>query len=134
MLHPLAKNTLDEYLNSRIELGEVMTGEEYLLIPSRNPLNPAKLNKPLNPKTIDYILEKYCKKAGINIKISPHSARATYIGSALENGVALWKISQDVGHQSVRTTEIYNKRRLRAENSPVHSLGFLNINKKKKSA
>ncbi len=134
ILHPTAKKILDEYLKSRTQHDEVLTGEEFLLIPSRNPREPGKLNKSLNPKTIDYILQKYCKKAGINTRVSPHSARATYIGSALENGVALWKISQDVGHSSVRTTEIYNKRRLKAENSPVHSLGFLNSKRDKKSA
>ena len=71
-------------------------GDEYLFTPTKNPLDPRKLNKPLNPKSVDYILKKYCKKAGIFQRISPHSARATYIGSALENGVELWKISQDV--------------------------------------
>lgn len=130
IIHPTAKAILDDYLEEQFRKGEIISGEEYLLRPTRNPLNPQKLNKPLNPKTIDYILEKYCKKAGIFHKVSPHSARATYIGSALENGVELWRVSLDVGHESVRTTEIYNKRRSGAKNSPVHSLGFFNNLKK----
>jgi len=130
VIHPSAKAILDDYLQDQIDQGELTSGEEYLLRPSRNPLNPKQLNKPLNPKTIDYILGKYCQKAGIYQKVSPHSARATYIGSALENGVDLWRVSLDVGHESVRTTEIYNKRRAGVKNSPVHSLGFFNNYKK----
>jgi integrase/recombinase XerD len=130
VLHPSAKLVLDQYLNSLVESGAISSGNEYLLQPTRNPLNPGNLNKPLNPKTVNYILDKYCKKAGIFKRISPHSARATYIGSALENGVDLWRVSLDVGHESVRTTEIYNKRRSGIKNSPVHSLGFFNQNKK----
>ena len=125
LLHPSAKKVLDDYLNYIQEENELISGSEYLFKPTRNPLNPGQLNKALNPKSVDYILEKYCREAEIFQRISPHSARATYIGSALENGVELWKISQDVGHESVRTTEIYNKRRSNLKNSPVHSLGFL---------
>ena len=130
LLHPSARLVLEEYLSQKVSSNSVSSGEEYLFTPTKNPLEPNKLNKPLNPKSVDYILKKYCKEAGIFQRISPHSARATYIGSALENGVELWKISQDVGHESVRTTEIYNKRRSNLKNSPVHSLGFLE-NKKK---
>ena len=132
LLHPSTKLILDEYLSHKVNPDSLANGDEYLFTPTKNPLEPKNLNKPLNPKSIDYILKKYCKQAGIFQRISPHSARATYIGSALENGVELWKISQDVGHESVRTTEIYNKRRSALKNSPVHSLGFL-VNRKKVS-
>ncbi len=130
VLHPSARIVLDEYINFQITKGAILNPDEFLLKPTRNPLEPGKLNKPLNPKTVDYILRKYCLMAGIEKRITPHSARATYIGSALENGVELWRVSQDVGHESVRTTEIYNKRRSKINNSPVHSLGFLNGCKK----
>ncbi len=73
----------------------------------------------------DYIFIKYCKLAGVNKKVSPHSARATYIGSALQNGASIVKVSKDVGHSSVKTTEEYNKRGNRYEDSPINSLGFL---------
>ena len=58
-------------------------------------------------------------------RISAHSARASYIGSALESGIDLWKVAQDVGHSSVKTTELYNKRRSRLEDSPAYDLTFL---------
>lgn len=130
VLHPSAKMVLDQYLHFLCESGDIISGDEYLLRPTKNPKDPKNLNKPINPKSIDYILRKYCQKAGIFERISPHSARATYIGSALENGVELWRVSLDVGHESVRTTEIYNKRRSNIKNSPVHSLGFFKPFKK----
>ncbi len=70
-------------------------------------------------------MKSWCKKAGIHHRISPHSARASYIGSALDNGVDLYKISRDVGHASVKTTEEYNKRKQRISESPVWGLGFM---------
>ena len=130
VVHPSAKEILDDYINHTFN-GDLLTkGDEFLFRPTKNPSQPQLLNKSLNPKTIDYIVKKYCKMAGIFDRISPHSARATYIGSALEAGVELWRVSQDVGHESIRTTESYNKRRTKLENSPVHSLGFFSGLKK----
>ena len=130
VIHESAKIVLDEYLEASCSEHEVINEDDFLIRPTKNPHEPTNLNHPLNPKTVDYIVKKYCKLAGIKDRISPHSARATYIGSALENGVELWRVSKDVGHQSTRTTEIYNKRRLSTEHSPVHHLGFFQKGKK----
>ena len=97
----------------------------FLLRPSKNPLNPGKLNKGLNPKSVDYILKKYARSADIYERISPHSARASYIGSALENGADLYRLSLDVGHSSVKTTQSYNKRELFSKKGVSEHLGFL---------
>ena len=91
---------------------------------SKNPLNPGKLNKGLNPKSVDYILKKYARSADIYERISPHSARTPYIGSALENGADLYRLSLDVGHSSVKTTQSYNKRELFSKKC-VGTPGFL---------
>jgi len=115
---------IQKYLAFLKETGEEILPEDYLLRPSKNPLEPKNLKKKLNPKSIDYIFKLYCKKAGIFHRVSPHSARASYIGSALENGANLLHVSQDVGHSSVKTTQEYNKRRNSIKNSPVNILGY----------
>ena len=97
-LPDIAVNKLFNYL----EEFPIEDEESYLLRPSKNPLSPNNLNKPLNPKSVDYILKKYCKLANIYERISPHSARASYIGSALENGADLFRLSLDVGRSSVK--------------------------------
>lgn len=131
VLHPDCAAVLDDYIRWMSSQGRKLHPQDWLLQPTKNP-EDGELNKKLRPSSIDYILKKACQKVGISEKISPHSARATYIGSALENGVDLWKVSQDVGHSSVRTTEIYNKRRQSIQDSPAYQLGF--FNKKAKSS
>ncbi|MCB9092149.1 MAG: tyrosine-type recombinase/integrase [Halobacteriovoraceae bacterium] len=117
---------IEEYLHWMDVQKRSVEAEDWLFQPTRNPLEAGHLAKPINPKSIDYIIKTYAKKCGISTRISPHSARASYIGSALENGADLYRVSQDVGHSSVKTTEIYDKRRRKISDSPIHHLGFLN--------
>lgn len=125
VLHPKCFEVITQYLDYLKASGEELHPEDWIFRPSKNPLEPQNIIKPLNPKSVDYILKSWCKKAGIFERISPHSARASYIGSALENGIDLYKISKDVGHSSVKTTEEYNKRRQKLSESPVFGLGFI---------
>ena len=126
VIHPKCAEVINEYLDYlKTQSAETLHPEDWIFRPSKNPLDPTHVNKPLNPKSIDYIIKSWCIKAGIDQRISPHSARASYIGSALESGMDLYKISRDVGHASVKTTEEYNKRRQKLTDSPVFGLGFL---------
>jgi site-specific recombinase XerD len=126
VLHPKCYEVIQEYLAYHTTTNqEKLHPEDWVFRPSKNPLDPEHILKPLNPKSVDYIIKSWCKKADIHTRISPHSARASYIGSALENGIDLYKISKDVGHSSVKTTEEYNKRRQKLSESPVFGLGFL---------
>ncbi len=129
VVHPKCVEVIKDYLSYLENSGELLNVEDWIFRPSRNPLDPTHTLKPLNPKSVDYIVKSWCKKAGIDQRISPHSARASYIGSALESGIDLYKISRDVGHASVKTTEEYNKRRLKHSESPVFGLGFLTTKK-----
>jgi site-specific recombinase XerD len=129
VVHPKCAEVILEYINYLESSGEKVHAEDWIFRPSKNPLEPTHIIKPLNPKSVDYIVKTWCKKAGIHHRISPHSARASYIGSALDAGIDLYKVSKDVGHASVKTTEEYNKRRQKMEDSPVFGLGFLKAKK-----
>ncbi|MBL6989156.1 MAG: tyrosine-type recombinase/integrase [Bacteriovoracaceae bacterium] len=126
---PESAEVLDSYVRWLHSQSDEMHPEDWLFRPTRNPQNPGQLNRPLNPKSIDYIIKVHAKKAGITHRISPHSARASYIGSALQNGVDLLIVSQDVGHASVDTTQEYNKRRTKLNEGPAYKLGFFNERK-----
>lgn len=115
---------INEYINHMRGLSREIAPEDYLLQPTKNPVGG--FGKKLSANTIRYIITKACKRAGITKRISAHSARASYISAALEGGANLWHISQDVGHESVQTTEIYNKRRMSLENSPSLKIKYLN--------
>ncbi len=134
-LHPKCVEILEQYISWMGSEERELLSDDWLFQPTRNPNEKIKghdsLNKPLRPSSIDYILKIYCKKAGIIGRYTPHSARASYIGSALEAGEEIWKVSRDVGHSSVKTTEIYNKRRQKLEDSPAYNLGFLKNEKQK---
>ena len=121
---------IEAYWESLANNGFTVEQNGPAFMPTRNPKNGV-LQKRLNPKSVDYIFKKYCHKAGIFRRVSPHSARASYIGSALENGANLLHVSQDVGHSSVKTTQEYNKRRQKIKDSPVNHLGY---KQEKKSA
>ena len=124
-LLPECFEVIVDYLIDMKKINREVDPNDWLFQPSVNPKNPKNLDRPLVPSSIDYIFKKYCKLAGINKRVSPHSARATYIGSSLEGGADLLKVSRDVGHSSVKTTEAYNKRKNTLKDSPARKLGFI---------
>lgn len=128
VVHPMAVEALEDYLSWMRAKGRGHKMGDWLFQPTRNPHNPKNLNKSLNPRTINEIIDHYAKKIGLNFKISPHSARATFIGELLDVGVDIYKVAQEVNHSSVKTTQEYDKRRKKLSDSPVHLLNF-NVSK-----
>lgn len=124
VIHPQCYEVILEYIQWMKADNREIHPEDWLFQPTRNPLN-GNLVKPINPKSIDYILKSTAQKAGILKRISPHSARATYIGSSIDQGVDIYRIAQDVGHKSVKTTEEYNKRKQGLKESPAYKLPYL---------
>ena len=125
MLHPSCVAALERYLERMEAEGRKHIAEDWLFQPTRNPSDPKNLNKPLNPKTINEILDSYARKIGLNFKISPHSARATFIGELLDLGVDIYRVAQEVNHASVKTTEEYDKRKKGIADSPVFKIDFV---------
>ncbi len=116
---------IQDYINEMETQKREIHPNDWLFQPSKNPKSPGQLDRPLAASSVDYIFKKYCKMADISKKVSPHSARATYIGSSLDGGADLLRVSKDVGHSSVKTTEEYNKRKNTLRDSPARSLGFV---------
>lgn len=81
-------------------------------------------DKPLNPNSITHIIKTYAQKAGIQKRISPHSARATCISNALENGASLIQVQQLGGWQSFDMVLRYDKRRQALKNSAAFSVDY----------
>ncbi len=124
ILHPLTVEKITNYLNFMKSIEREHHPEDWLFQPTKNPHNPKGLNKPLNPKTINEILDRYALKIGLGIKICPHSARASFISELLNQGVDIYSIAQEVNHSSVTTTQEYDKRKKKWENSPIHKLKY----------
>jgi integrase/recombinase XerD len=124
VLHPLCVDSLTRYLEWMKQQGREHEKEDWLFQPTKNPKDPLNLNKPLNPKTINEIVDHYAKKIGLNFKVRPHSARATFISELLDAGVDIYSVAREVNHSSVKTTQEYDKRRKRIADSPVFKLRY----------
>lgn len=124
LLHPMCVEALAEYFDWMKNQKRELLPNDWLFQPTRNPKDPTNLNKPLNPKTINEILQNYGKKIGLNFNISPHSARATFIGELLDAGVDIYSVAREVNHSSVKTTQEYDKRRKKIKDSPISKLRY----------
>lgn len=62
---------------------------------------------PLTPRSIERIVKKYGKTAGITKKITPHTMRHTFATDLLRNGADLRSVQAMLGHASITTTQVY---------------------------
>jgi len=66
-----------------------------------------KFGNKLSERYIRDIINKLVRKAGLNIKISPHTLRHTFATDMLEEGADLVTVKELLGHESLNTTSIY---------------------------
>ena len=53
-----------------------------------------------------------------------HSLRATAATNALSHEADIAKVQEWLGHANVSTTELYNRRKMRSENSPTFRVRY----------
>jgi integrase/recombinase XerD len=87
-----------------------------------------ELRKPLNPKSVyEDVVKRYGKVVGITIDVHGfcvHSLRATAATNALAHNADIAKVQEWLGHANVSTTRIYDKRRMRPEESPTFKVEY----------
>ena len=62
-------------------------------------------------------MEKYVTQLGIGKWYSPHSMRATFITTTLDNGAKLEDVQRTVGHADPSTTQLYDRGRFTPQKS-----------------
>jgi integrase/recombinase XerD len=87
-----------------------------------------ELRKPLYPSSVYHdIVRRYAREVGITSDVHGfcvHSLRATAATNALANGADIAKVQEWLGHATVATTRLYDKRASRPEDSPSFKIKY----------
>lgn len=81
-------------------------------------------NMRLTARSIQNIVAKYAKKCGLPIEVTPHTLRHSFATDLLISGADLRSVQEMLGHESIRTTQVYThvtNRHLREVHETFHS-------------
>lgn len=92
---------LKKYLNQRKDL------DEALFINYKRGIEKTDMPRRLTTKSIEDIVKKYVKIAGLPVMATPHTIRHSFATDLLTQGVDLRLVQEFLGHRNIATTQIY---------------------------
>jgi len=95
-----AKYWLKKYLEKRTDI------IPYLFIRHDKASNKNR-EKGITPRSVQRLVKKYAKIAGITKKITTHTLRHSFATDLLANGADLRAVQELLGHKNITTTQIY---------------------------
>ena len=95
---------IEEYLNMRTD-----TLPALFLNNSANQQIPSTSGdfRRLTPRSIERIVQKYTRLAGITKHVTPHTMRHSFATDLLMNGADIRSVQSLLGHANISTTQIY---------------------------
>lgn len=109
---------LKKYLGSRSDM------DKALFINYRASKEAQANSRRLTARSVERILEKYSKIAGLPILATPHTLRHSYATDLLNKGVDLRTVQEFLGHKNIATTQVYThvtNKRLKDIHKKFHS-------------
>ncbi|OCR25247.1 integrase [Pseudomonas syringae] len=118
-LHPVAAERIHAYL--QVSEKHQADGKAPLFMPLRG----LQTGAGITANGIYAMVGSYAKAAGIEVAgLGVHGLRATAATNALEHEADIAKVQAWLGHASISTTRIYDRRQLRAEDSPTYRVKY----------
>jgi site-specific recombinase XerD len=113
-----SKESLNRYLTHRADKSDFMfisyghTNDDKQLLSHDIPLNEAKHSasdndSPITPRSVQRMIQKYAKQAGITKEVTPHTLRHSFATDLLMSGADIRAVQALLGHSSITTTQIY---------------------------
>ena len=96
-----AKSWLKKYLEARKDMNP------YLFVGHDKKKKDDPLDEALTTRSIQRIVHKYAKAAGITKPVTPHTLRHSFATDLLQNGADIRSVQTMLGHSSITTTQIY---------------------------
>lgn len=102
-ISPRAAQTIDNYLAAREDNLAAL-----FLNNSRNNHSGTSGNyRRLTPRSIQRLVAKYARLAGITKHVTPHTMRHSYATNLLMNGADIRSVQAMLGHSDISTTQVY---------------------------
>ncbi|MBP6884810.1 MAG: tyrosine-type recombinase/integrase [Candidatus Pacebacteria bacterium] len=103
-----ARYWLKKYLEIRKDMSPFLFTSHDKRQSKKVALNGHKhVEEPFTTRSIQRIVSKYAKMAGITKNVTPHTLRHSYATDLLLNGADIRSVQTMLGHSSITTTQIY---------------------------
>lgn len=119
-LSDAAVEWLERYLASRSDRWKPL----FIRMKGTLDLTPGGLSMRMSARSIERLVQKYVRIAGLGIKATPHTLRHSFATDLLSNGADLRAVQEMLGHANLNTTQIYThvtNPQLRAAHRKFHS-------------
>lgn len=119
-LHPSSAEAINAYLESAGHAGDAQGA---LFRPASN--NTRVGSAAITPDGVYKMLAGYAASLKIDVAgFGPHALRATAATNALEHEADIAKVQEWLGHANIATTRMYDRRKMRPEDSPTFKVTY----------